>query len=78
MLTKGFVYRNKLNIAIGIFLLLFVLVHMWKPSLIYEESGAFRQFGVGYSDKTVIPIWVVAILLAVLSYLAVLMLLAYW
>lgn len=78
MLTKGFLYRNKVNIAIFVFLSAFVIIHLWKPSLIYTENGGFREFGVGYSDKTVIPIWIVAIILAIFSYLAVLFALAYW
>ena len=26
-----------------------------KPSFIYEKDGSFRQFGLGYKKKTVIP-----------------------
>jgi hypothetical protein len=43
-----------------------------KPALLYTPEGGFRQFGVGYKQKTVIPIWIVAILLAIFSYLGVL------
>jgi hypothetical protein len=42
-----------------------------KPTLLYTTDGGFREFGVGYKNKTVIPIWIVAIVLALLSYLAV-------
>ncbi len=45
---------------------------MYKPSVVYTKEGGFRPFGVGYSNKTVIPIWIVAILLAIFSYLTVL------
>ena len=37
-------------------------------SLIYEEDGSFRQFGVGYKHKTVIPIWFISIILSILTY----------
>jgi hypothetical protein len=69
---KSFVRINKLNVAILLFVFLFSIIHIAKPSLLYTKEGGFRQFGVGYKQKTVIPIWIVAILLAILSYLGVL------
>jgi hypothetical protein len=69
--TKGFIRKNKLNIAISLFLVLFSIIHTMKPGCIYNEDGGFRPFGVGYKHKTVIPIWVVSIILAILCYLVV-------
>jgi hypothetical protein len=69
---KAFVNTHKANISILLFLALFSIIHITKPSLLYTEEGGFRQFGVGYRHKTVIPIWGVAIVLAIFSYLAVL------
>jgi len=71
MYLKGFVRYHKLNVTIFLFLVLFTLVHLLKPGLVYEKDGSFREFGVGYRHKTVIPIWVVSIVLAILSYVAV-------
>jgi len=68
---KAFVNTHKVNIAILLFLALFSIVHITKPSILYITNGGFRQFGVGYRHKTVIPIWGVAIVLAIFSYLAV-------
>ena len=73
---KGFIRYHKLNVAIILFLIMFSLIHFLKPGLIYNNDGGFRPFGVGYKHKTVIPIWVVSIILAILSYLAVLYYLA--
>jgi hypothetical protein len=78
MLTKGYINKNRVNISILLFLCLFLIVHWYKPSMFYNEAGGFRPFGVGYSHKTVIPIWIVAIILAILSYLAVLSYLAFY
>jgi hypothetical protein len=64
-------FENRLVSAIIIFLIIFSIVHWLKPPLIYNEHGGFRQFGIGYKQKTVIPIWVVSIILAVFCYLAV-------
>jgi hypothetical protein len=69
---KAFVNANKVNIAILLFLAVFSIIHITKPTVIYNDAGGFRPFGVGYRHKTVIPIWGVAIALAIFSYLAVL------
>jgi hypothetical protein len=68
---KGFVRYHKLNIAIFLFLVMFSIIHYVKPAFVYNSDGGFRPFGVGYKHKTVIPIWVVSIVLAILCYLAV-------
>jgi len=71
-LNKSFVRINITSISILLFLSIFMLIHQVKPALLYTENGAFRQFGVGYKQKTVVPIWLVAIFLAILCYLFVL------
>jgi len=77
LVSRKFIRINKLNIAVFIFLMLFTIVHVTKPTFIYNNEGGFRQFGVGYKNKTVIPIWLVAIILAILSYLSVLYLIMF-
>lgn len=72
MFDKSFVQKNKTNFAIAIFLIVFTLFHYVKPSFAYGKEGEFRQFGVGYKNKTVVPIWLVSIAIAIFSYLAVL------
>jgi hypothetical protein len=47
-------------------------IHITKPALMYNDDGGFRPFGVGYRHKTIIPIWVVSIIIAILTYTAVL------
>jgi hypothetical protein len=77
MFSKEFVRHYKTNYAIALFLVLFATFHYMKPGFAYGKDGDFRQFGVGYRNKTVLPIWGVSIVLAILSYLAVLMYLRY-
>ena len=72
MFEKSVVRLYKTNYAIAIFLVLFTAFHIWKPSFAYGHDGEFRQFGVGFKNKTVVPIWAVAISLAIFSYLTVL------
>ena len=62
--------RNyRVTIAIIIFVFAFTAIHMIKPGFAYRENGGFRQFGLGYRHKTVIPVWVIAIVLAIFSYM---------
>ena len=76
-MLKGFVRYHKLSISILIFLILFSIVHMMKPTMLYNDDGSFRQFGVGYRHKTVIPIWGVSMVIAIFSYMFVMYYLAY-
>jgi hypothetical protein len=71
MNTTVILRKNKAMVAIILFLVLFFIVHTLKPSIIYTKEGGFRTFGIGYKHKTVVPIWIVSICLAILSYLAV-------
>ena len=71
-MLKNFVRIHKVNIAILMFLIMFSSIHFLKPSLLYNDEGGFRPFGVGYRHKTVVPIWIVAIFLAIFCYLGVL------
>jgi hypothetical protein len=68
---KGFVRFHKLNVTILLFLIMFSILHFFKPGFIYNNEGGFRPFGVGYKHKTVIPIWIVSIILAIFCYLAI-------
>ena len=71
-----FIRRNITSVAIIIFVFAFCMVQMYAPHFLYNEDGSLRQFGVGYKKKTVIPNWLVALLLAIISYLFVLYYLA--
>lgn len=68
---KILIRKNRLQIAIVLFLIVFTMIHINKPSLLYENDGSFRKFGVGYRKKTVVPIWLISIIVALLSYVAV-------
>lgn len=66
------IIRNNLaGTAILLYVIVFMLVQYANPSFLYNDDGSLREFGIGYSSKTVLPIWLVAIVLGILSYLAV-------
>jgi len=74
---KQIIRINKLSVSILLFLIIITIIHIVKPNFIYTDEGGFREFGVGYRNKTVIPIWIISILLAILIYTFVLYYLAY-
>ena len=75
--AKQFVRINKVSVSISLFLLILISIHITKPSMIYTPDGGFREFGLGFRNKTIFPIWIVSIITAILSYLFVLYYLAY-
>ena len=65
--------KNNINlVAIVLFLILFTIVVISKPACLFNKDGSFRKFGIGYKNKTVIPIWLVTIILGILAYFFVL------
>ena len=59
---------DRLTIAIVLFIVLFILIHLMKPVLLYNEDGSLRPFGIGYRKRTVVPLWLVVILLSILTF----------
>ena len=57
-----------LTIAIGVFFIILCLIHWIKPRLVYHSNGSLREFGVGYQKKTVLPLWLLVLVAAILSY----------
>lgn len=56
--------------AILIYLVLFVGVSMWwKPAWLVNPDGSFREMGVGTRNKTIFPLALFSLCLAVLCYL---------
>jgi hypothetical protein len=68
---KNIIRNNLAGAAILLYVVVFMLVQYANPSFIYNPDGSLREFGVGYSSKTVLPIWLIAIVLGILSYLFV-------
>ena len=75
-MNRLFIRNNAPSFAIIIFMCLFVIIQIIEPAFLYNSDGSFRQFGLGKQKKTVLPIWLVAIVLAILAYLFVLYYLA--
>jgi len=71
MFIKIFTLKNVTFVSIIIYLGLFGVVNYIKPSMFYNPDGSLRDFGIGYKNKTILPVWLLAILLAILVYVFV-------
>jgi len=67
-----FIQRNIPLTAILIFMIVFILTQVSKPFIFYNLDGSMRMFGVGYRNKTILPVWLLSIFIGILSYIAVL------
>ena len=63
---------DKLYLSIFLFVSLYSIVNIIQPSSIFNhQQNALRPFGVGYKHTTILSLWLVSILLAILSYFIV-------
>jgi len=69
--------ENITMIAIVLFVVIFSIIQFMKPSFLFKSDGSLRVFGIGYKNKTILPIWLFSIILGILSYLAVMFYMTY-
>lgn len=65
---KSYIKQNLALISIVLFLSIFGIIQIINPSFLYNNDGSLRQFGVGYKNKTILPVWLLSIVLGILSY----------
>lgn len=76
-MNRNYIRENVTLFAIILFLIVFGFIQMLKPRFLYKADGSLREFGIGYKNKTIFPIWLLSIILGILSYLAVMYYIAY-
>lgn len=64
--------KNISAFSLLLFFVLFLLISSFKPSLIYNNDGSFKNFGLGYKTKTIFPMWLMVIVMAIFSYTIIL------
>ena len=69
---KSFVKKNNTTIAIILFIIIFIIFVKLKPHFLFNRNGAIRNFGLGKSTCSILPIWLLVIIIAIVSYLFVL------
>ena len=68
---KTYIKKNVTLISVILFIIIFGIIQLFKPSCFYNKDGSIREFGIGYKNKTIFPIWLLSIILGILCYLAV-------
>ena len=71
-MLRTFTRNNTTLVSIIIFLVIFIIIQMLKPAFLYNRDGSLREFGVGYKNKTIVPLWLFSIILGILCYVLVL------
>ncbi len=70
-MLRIWIRKNKTPFIIFIYILFFYLIYHFKPAFIYNEDGSLKEFGAGTRRKTIMPLWLCCIYLAVICYLMV-------
>ena len=68
---RNFVRENITLVSIILFIIIFGSIQLIKPLCFYNKDGSIREFGIGYKNKTILPIWLLSLLLGIICYLAV-------
>jgi uncharacterized membrane protein YozB (DUF420 family) len=68
---RNIIQNNITLVAIILFITIFSLIQLSKPVFLYNTDGSIREFGVGYKNKTIFPIWLLSIVLGIVCYLIV-------
>jgi hypothetical protein len=73
----NYIKENITLVSVVLFIIIFVFIQMMKPVCFYNKDGSIREFGVGYKNKTIFPIWLLSLILGILCYLAVMYYVSY-
>lgn len=74
---RSYIREHITTVSVVLFIVIFGIIQLMKPSCFYKSDGSIREFGVGYKNKTILPIWLLSIVLGILCYLAVMYYVAY-
>lgn len=70
-LSRQFIRENIVLVSIILFVFLFAIIQFSKPKFLYNTDGSVREFGIGYRNKTILPVWLLSIIMGILCYLIV-------
>ena len=60
---KEIIKNNILLFIFFLFLICFSIIVFLKPKTIFNKDGRPLEFGIGYTKKTILPIWLVVIII---------------
>lgn len=67
-ISREFIKKNINKFSILLYIFLFSLFVWVKPNFLYNKDGSLREFGLGTRYRTIIPLWLLSLLLAITSY----------
>ena len=71
-MLRNIIQKNITSVSIILFIVIFSIIQLIKPLFLYNSNGSIREFGIGYRNKTILPLWLLAIVLGILCYLLIL------
>lgn len=64
---------NRLFMILMVYFIGYILIVVFKPGIVFDSTNNhLRSFGVGYKNTTILPLWLISILLAIFSYFIIL------
>jgi len=69
MMYVDFIKKNIISSSIILFILSYTLIMIIKPNIVFDKNGNLRDFGIGRKNKTILPAWLVSLIIAIISYL---------
>ena len=70
-MLRSIIQKNETAVSIFLFVIVFFIIQLLKPTFLYNTDGSIREFGIGYKNKTILPIWLLSIVLGIICYLVV-------
>lgn len=77
LIDRAYLQEHITSAAIILFVVLYGVFVYLRPAFLYNKDGSLRVFGVGYRKKTVVPMWLLSIVLAIGCYFLALYYVAY-
>ena len=71
-MNHTYIRENLPLLSIILFIIVFTVIQSMKPDFLYNKDGSIREFGIGYRNKTIRPIWLLSSVLGIICYLVVL------
>lgn len=71
-MNKAYIRKHTVSVSIILFLIIFLILVRFEPAFLFNKDGSLRNFGIAKSNSTILPIWLIVIILSITSYLGVL------
>ena len=65
-MNKNYIRENITLVSVILFIIIFGSIQLMKPLCLYNKDGSIREFGIGYKNKTILPVWLLSIVLGII------------